>query len=123
MGQHSNSMTNKHEPISNNRDMSSRSRVLVFLVSTPIAALLIVGGLLGAARVTPQQGVSHLKVFEDVVSLVVNAYVEDVNVDKIFDGAMRGMIDGLDGSSAYLTPEEVRTLDANRALPTGDIGL
>lgn len=103
--------------------MSPRSRVLLFLVSTPIAALLVVGGLLGASRPLAQQGVSHLKVFEDVVQLITHAYVEDVNVDKVFDGAMRGLSDGLDPSSAYLTPDEVRAFDANQALPAGDIGV
>ena len=103
--------------------MSSRSRVLLFLVSTPIAAMLIVGGLLGAARPAAQQGVSHLRVFEDVVQLITHAYVEDVNVDRVFDGAMRGLSDGLDPSSAYLTPDEVRAVEANQPLPAGDVGL
>jgi carboxyl-terminal processing protease len=103
--------------------MSSRSRVLLFLVSTPIAAMLIVGGLLGAARPVPQQGVSHLRVFEDVVQLITHAYVEDVNVDRVFDGAMRGLSDGLDPSSAYLSPDEVRAVEANQPLPAGELGL
>jgi carboxyl-terminal processing protease len=103
--------------------MSSRARVLLFVVSTPIAAVLIVGGLLGAARPAAQQGVSHLRVFEDVVQLVTHAYVEDVNVDRVFDGAMRGLSDGLDASSAYLTPDEVRAVEGNQSLPPGDVGV
>ncbi|MCC7008593.1 MAG: PDZ domain-containing protein [Acidobacteria bacterium] len=103
--------------------MSPRSRVLLFLVSTPIALLLIVGGLLGAAKPVAQQGLPHLRVFEDVASLVVKDYVEDVNVDRIFDGAMRGLSDGLDGASAYFTPEEVRAFDANAPLPAGEVGI
>src|ERR1044071_3891141 len=103
--------------------MSSRSRALVFLISTPLALLLIVCGLLGAARPAPQQGVPHLNVFEDVVALIIQNYVEDVNVDRVFDGAMRGLADGLDGSSAYLTPDEVRAIDAKQAPPPADVGL
>jgi carboxyl-terminal processing protease len=92
-------------------------------VSTPVAAVLIVGGLLGASRPMPQQGVPHLKVFEDVVQLITHAYVEDVNVDRVFDGAMRGLSDGLDASSAYLTPEEVTAVAANQPLPPADVGI
>jgi carboxyl-terminal processing protease len=103
--------------------MSSRSRVLLFLVSTPVAAVLIVGGLLGASRPLPQQGVSHLKVFEDVVQLITHAYVEDVNIDRVFDGAMRGLSDGLDASSAYLTPGEVKAIEANEPPPPADVGI
>jgi carboxyl-terminal processing protease len=93
------------------------------VVSTPIAAVLIVGGLLGAARPAAQQGVSHLRVFEDVVQLITHAYVEDANLDRVFDGAMRGLTDGLDASSAYLTPDETRAIEAKQALPSGDVGL
>ncbi len=101
--------------------MSSRSRVVIFLISTPLAGLLVVGGLLGAAHPAAQQGLPHLRVFEDVVSLIIGSYVEDVNVDKVFDGAMRGLSDGLDASSGYLTPNEVKAIDA--VAPTGATGL
>ena len=86
--------------------------------------LVAVGGLLGAAEIaTPQQGFAHLRVFEDVVSLIRNGYVEEVDMDEVMAGAMRGLADGLDSSSAYLTPAEVRTINAGDALPAGDVGL
>ncbi|MEO7193196.1 MAG: S41 family peptidase [Vicinamibacterales bacterium] len=101
--------------------MSRRTRVLVFLVSTPLVAFILVGGLLGAARAPVQQGVPHLKVFEDVVRLILGAYVEPVNIDKVMDGAMRGLADGLDPSTAYLTPDEVRGVET--PLAPADVGL
>jgi carboxyl-terminal processing protease len=103
--------------------MSSRTRFLVFLVSTPLVVLVVVGGLLGAARTAPQTGVRPLKVFEDAASLIFNYYVEDVNLDKVMDGAMRGLADGLDPASAYLTADEVKAIEANAPLPAGDVGL
>jgi carboxyl-terminal processing protease len=106
--------------------MSSRTRALVFLISTPLVLFVVVGGLAGASRVAPavpQSGFPHLKVFEEVVSYIINAYVEDVNVDKVFDGAMRGLTDGLDASSAYLQPEDVQAIDAGTPLAAGQVGL
>jgi carboxyl-terminal processing protease len=104
--------------------MSSRTRALVFLISTPLVVFVIVGGILGPTLASPvQRGVPHLKVFEDVASLVMSAYVEDVNVDKVFDGAMRGLADGLDASSAYLTPAEVRAMEASPADAAADVGI
>ena len=50
----------------------------------------------------------HLRVFEDVVSLVVNNYVEEVDVKQAMRGAMRGPGRGLDPDSAYLTPDLVK---------------
>ena len=104
--------------------MSSKSRVLIFLISTPLVVLAAVGGLLGASTArAPQQSMAPLRVFEDVTSLVTSAYVEPVDVDKVMEGAMRGLTDGLDPSSAYLSAEEVRAVEASSPLPPADIGV
>jgi carboxyl-terminal processing protease len=102
--------------------MTTRTRWIVLLVSTPIVAFVVIGSLLG--RTLASQGAyEHLRVFEDVVSLVTQNYVEPVNVDKVMTGAMRGLADGLDADSAYLTPEQVRTFEADRTTTAGTTGL
>ena len=103
--------------------MSRRARVLVFLVSTPLVIIVAVGGLLGAGRAPVQQGLPHLRVFQDVVGLILRAYVEPPNIDKVMDGAMKGLVDGLDPDTSYLTPDDVRAIDAKTPLPQGDLGL
>lgn len=104
--------------------MSRRTRLLAVFASTPLVILVTVGGLLGTARsVTGQQGVEHLRVFLDVVRLTLGAYVEPPDVDKVMDGAMRGLTDGLDPLSSYLPPHEMRALKAGEALPSADVGL
>jgi carboxyl-terminal processing protease len=103
--------------------MRSTSRLLVFLVSTPLVLLVGVGGLLGTSAVARQQSFAHLRIFEDVLSLIRTSYVEPVDVDKVMDGAMRGLADGLDSSSAFLTPDEVRAVEAETPLPPAGVGL
>ncbi len=88
--------------------MSSKSRWAVFLISTPLVALVAIGGLLGASTEQPQRNDSNLSVFRDVFTLVMQNYVEAVDVDRVFEGAMRGLAEGLDSSSAYLTPDEAQ---------------
>ena len=104
--------------------MSSRSRWLIVLISSPLVAFITVGGLLGAAR-TPaaQSGFEYLGVFQEVLNLITHAYVEQPNIDKVMEGAMHGLAEGLDPSSAYLTAEEVRAIEAKAPLPSGDVGL
>jgi carboxyl-terminal processing protease len=102
--------------------MTTRTRWLVFLVSTPLVALVAVGGMLGATP-TGQQAFPQLRLFHDVVSLVYGGYVEEVNIDRVMDGAMRGLADSLDSSSAYLAPREVEIVDSGAALPAGETGL
>lgn len=104
--------------------MTRPTRWFVLLVSTPLVAVVMIGGLMGAPRAAAdQQSLAHLNIFEDVLRLVLNAYVEPVNVDKVMDGAMRGLTDGLDSSSAFLLPDEVRAIESKAPMPAGDIGV
>jgi carboxyl-terminal processing protease len=104
--------------------MSRRTRLLAVVTSTPLLILVLVGGLLGATRpVTGQQGFEHLPVFWQVVRLTLSAYVETPDVDKVMDGAMRGLTDSLDPMSSYLAPAEVRALESGAAVPPATPGI
>ena len=102
--------------------MTSRTRFFVLVISTPVIAFAIIGGFLGQAM-TRDETYQHLRVFEDVVSLVLNNYVEEVDVNRAMKGAMNGLADGLDADSAYLTPILVKDLEANDEGGAGDVGL
>jgi carboxyl-terminal processing protease len=102
--------------------MSSKTRVLVMTLSAPVIAFAIVGGFLG--RVMARESTfQHLKIFDDVVNLISSNYVEEANMDKVMAGAMRGLADGLDADSAYLTAGEVKQLESGAALPPAGVGL
>ena len=104
--------------------MSRRTRLLAVYASTPLVVLVLVGGLLGAARpATGQQGFEHLPVFWDVVRHTLGAYVEPPDIEKVMDGAMRGLTDSLDPMSSYLTPADVRAVESGAALPDADPGI
>ncbi|MBA3642409.1 MAG: PDZ domain-containing protein [Acidobacteria bacterium] len=104
--------------------MSFKTRVSVLLLSTPVLAFVLIGGLLGnnaAARTPGDDKFQSLRVFEDVVSLVMQTYVEEVKVGAVMEGAMRGLADGLDPDSAYLTAAQVK--QSQTPLPAGDVGI
>jgi len=86
--------------------MSHRTRLLVALVSTGLIGYIAVGSLLG--RVLGDTSYGQLAIFNEVVRLVLDAYVEPVNVDRAMAGARLGMSDALDGDSSYLDAEELR---------------
>jgi carboxyl-terminal processing protease len=103
--------------------MTSKTRLSILLVSTPVLAFVIVGGLIGQERVPGDGLFRHLRVFEDVIQLVMSNYVEEVKVDRAMEGAMRGLADGLDPDSAYLDTRQVRSVAAGESLPDGEVGL
>jgi carboxyl-terminal processing protease len=102
--------------------MTSRTRLWILAVSTPLIAFAVVGGYLGQAR-GRDDTYQHLRVFDDVVSHVVNNYVEEVNIPQAMRGAMRGLSDALDPDSAYLTPDLVRAAEQNQSAGPADVGL
>jgi carboxyl-terminal processing protease len=102
--------------------MTSRTRLWVLAVSTPIIAFTIIGGYLGQA-LAKDDTYQHLRVFQDVLQLVLNNYVEPVDVDKAMRGAMNGLADSLDADSGYLTPDLVKAYESASAPAAGDIGV
>ncbi|MGB2715010.1 MAG: S41 family peptidase [Vicinamibacterales bacterium] len=102
--------------------MTTKTRLSVLLLSTPVLAFVLVGGLMGKEFAGDQE-FQHLRTFHEVLNLVTSNYVEEVKVDRVMEGAMRGLADGLDPDSAYLTPKQVRALESGETLPDGDVGL
>ncbi len=102
--------------------MTSRTRVWVLAISTPVIAFALIGGYLGQAM-TRDDTYQHLRVFEDVVSLVLNNYVEEVDVKKAMKGAMNGLADNLDSDSAFLPPALASAYESNSASGPADVGL
>lgn len=102
--------------------MTARTRLWVLVVSTPVIVFTLVGGYLGQAA-TRDETIRNLRVFEDVMQLVVDNYVEDVDVRKAMRGAMRGLTDGLDVDSWFLSPDIVKAFESSEAPAAGEIGV
>ena len=102
--------------------MSLRTRRIVLLVTAPVIAFAIVGGVLTHVMAADDPYPS-LKIFSDVESLISSNYVEKVDIDKVMTGAMHGLADSLDPDSAFLTPDQVKLIDSNAPTAPGDVGI
>src|SRR3954467_7539701 len=104
--------------------MTLKTRLSILLLSTPVLVFVVVGGLIGRASATGGDGtIRELRVFDDVLRLVISNYVEEVKVDRAMEGALKGLADGLDPDSAYLTAQQVADVQSGAPLPDGDVGL
>jgi carboxyl-terminal processing protease len=102
--------------------MSPHTRRIVLWISAPVVAFAIIGGFL--SKVTAREDTyQHLRIFDDVVNLISENYVEKADVDKVMKGAMHGLADALDPDSAYLSPAQVKQVESSATLPTGDVGI
>jgi len=91
-------------------------------ISAPVIAFAIIGGFLGKVMAR-EDTYQHLKIFDDVVGLITSSYVEEANIDRVMRGAMRGLAEGLDPESAYLTPDQVKQVESGAALAPAGVGL
>ena len=104
--------------------MTFKTRLSVLLLSTPMLAFVLIGGLMGDVSAgTQDDKIRNLRVFDEVISLVMSNYVEEVKVDKAMEGALRGLAEGLDPDSASLTTAQVKDVESPAKRPAGDVGL
>ena len=102
--------------------MASKKRIYTLALLVPIIAFVVIGGFFSQAM-TRDDTFRHLAVFNDVVSIVLKNYVEEVDITPAVKGAMRGLSEALDSDSAYLTQELVQSIIVNGALGEAEIGL
>jgi carboxyl-terminal processing protease len=102
--------------------MTTRTRLVIILITAPILAFVVVGGLM-ARSASHSEAYPHLAVFDDVFGLTTNNYVEPVDPDRLMHGAMDGLAEALDSESAYLTVEEAKSASSHTPLPDGDVGI
>jgi carboxyl-terminal processing protease len=102
--------------------MTTRTRLTIVLITAPVLAFAVVGGLVGKTVSKPET-YPHLKVFNEVFSLTTDNYVEPVDVERLMHGAMHGLVESLDADSAYLTAPQAQEQETGKEAGPADIGL
>jgi len=103
--------------------MNHRGRLIVLAVSVAIVTFAAVGGFMNRAMAARGDTFQHLRIFEDVVTLITNNYVEEVDLDKVMHGAMHGLADGLDPDTAYLDVAQTGAFERHEPAAAGQIGV
>jgi len=89
------------------KSITLTQRTFLFLLGGSILSLALAINFAHqvSARESVEDGYSSLKNFTDVLSLVQKNYVEEVGIDKLVVGAIKGMLQTLDPHSSYLGPD------------------
>ena len=94
---------------------------------TIVSFLLVVGSSMtiftGVVAANQEGDYKNLEVFTDVISLVRSHYVEDIDMEKLIYGAIRGMLSTLDPHSSFLTPEMYEEMQADTHGEFGGLGI
>ena len=98
--------------------MSKGFKRWIFGVSVVLVLLVFLGGLgLKGVRANTQSGdgaYREIGVYEEVLKKVQTDYVVEPNIDKVTDGALHGLLEGLDADSSYLSPAEYAVYKQHR---------
>jgi carboxyl-terminal processing protease len=81
-------------------------RSFLFVISAALVVALLGGGVVGKVGAA-ESSYGHVVTFSEVLSLVLDNYVDPVEPQRLLEGAYEGMLAGLDPNGAYLTPAEV----------------
>lgn len=77
------------------------------LVTSAVLVLFVLGGGLAVKVGAGENSYHQALLFSEVLSLVLENYVDPVDADNLLGGAYEGMLAGLDANGAYLNPDEV----------------
>ncbi len=88
--------------------MSAKIRIAVVMVSACIACYAIAGGFPWDRGATAKGNQwAQLRIFDEVLYHIAKDYVDEPDMERVRTGALRGLAEGLDPYSAYLTPAQV----------------
>ncbi|HEX9920521.1 MAG TPA: PDZ domain-containing protein, partial [Candidatus Methylomirabilis sp.] len=82
------------------------NRIVKLALGALILSFFLLGGGAGPNSVAVQEPYPQLKVFNNVLFLIQNNYVEKLELKDLVRGAIKGMLQTLDPYSSYLTPEQ-----------------
>jgi len=100
-----------------------REKQVVLVLLAAVLVSMFAGAVM-AKRLPSQGGVyENLKVFTEALSYVESNYVEEVEPDKVIQGAIRGMLKTLDPHSSYMPPDVYREMQVETEGRFGGLGI
>ena len=100
-----------------------REKQVVLVLLAAVLVSMFAGAVM-AKRLPSQGGVyENLKVFTEALSYVESNYVEEVEPEKVIQGAIRGMLRTLDPHSSYMPADVYREMQVETEGRFGGLGI
>src|SRR6266498_2864003 len=102
--------------------MNSRAKFFVVFASTSLAALLLVGAVIGKSA-SPEGPYHHLAVYTEVLSRIKSEYVEEPDMKNVTVGALNGLLESIDPYASYLNADQYKEYQKNKDVHKASVGL
>lgn len=96
---------------------------LILAFSATVALGLVVGSSLAQKASGVTEAYESLKVFTDAISIIQKSYVEKTNSKDLVYGAMKGMLEGLDPHSSFMSPDTFKEMQVETKGEFGGLGI
>ena len=90
--------------------LSDKTKIFIFVLSF-VVLLYGASATFLAMKVFAKEAYKELAIFMDVIKKINDEYVEAPDMNKVHEGAMRGLFDALDPYSTFLTREQFNELE------------
>ena len=98
--------------------MPKSLKISLLAVSVVFVLCLFLGvntrGVSAAGDQAAQGAYRQINVYGEVLQHIQNDYVEDPNIPKVTDGALRGLLESLDADSSYLSPDDYKAYKGDK---------
>jgi carboxyl-terminal processing protease len=99
-----------------------KKQIVLMLIAAVLVSMC--AGVVMAKRLPAQGGVyEQLKVFTEALSYVESNYVEEVESEKVIQGAIRGMLKTLDPHSSFMPADVYREMQVETEGRFGGLGI
>src|SRR6266581_469255 len=102
--------------------MNSRVKFFVVFASTSLAALLLVGAVIGKSA-SPDGPYPQLGVYTEVLHRIKSEYVEEPDMKSVTLGALNGLLESIDPFASYLNADQYKDYLKNRDSHKAAVGL
>ena len=83
-----------------------KNKILYLGCALMILPMACYGHSLSGNEETTHSGITHPDIFNRVISIIKNRYVEDISYEELMQMAVKGVLSNLDPHSTYLSPKE-----------------
>jgi len=93
--------------------MRFKAKISIVFLSTLVSLYAIIGGFLSKSSEAVARGSQYAQyaIFDEVLGHIIHDYVDEPDLEKVRIGSLRGLADGLDPYSAYLSAQQVKQYD------------
>jgi len=86
-------------------------------------SILLLWGISYRVSAVATKAYEDLRIFTDVLSIVQDSYAEETDTKNLLQGAIKGMLYGLDPHSSFMTSEEYKEMQVETKGTFGGVGI